>query len=88
MIVIFVQCINKSLFGERLASICSVSVNDVPNSVSEIYLAHFPDFMKEMEWFKKVKTEDLVKGLDEFTQKLDVLAAVILTLIDVKSESG
>ena len=36
--------------------------------------------------FKKAETEDLVKGLDKFVQKLDVVAAVIFTLIDVKGE--
>ena len=42
--------------------------------------------MKKMVWFEKTETKDLVKGLDEFTQKLDVIAAVIFTLIDVISE--
>ena len=73
--------------GERLASVCSVSVNDVPNGVSGIFLAHFPDLMKGMVWFKKAETEDVVKGLDEFAQRLDVVAAVIFTLIDIKGES-
>ena len=41
--------------------------------------------MKEMEWLKKAETEDLVKGFDELAQKLEVVAAVIFTLIDVKS---
>ena len=59
-------------------------VDDVPNGVSGIFLAHFPDFMKAMVWFKKAKIEDLVKGLDEFTQKLNVVAPVIFTLIDVE----
>ena len=45
------------------------------------------NFMKEMVWFKKAKIEILVKGLEEFIQKLDVIAAVIFTLIDVKGES-
>ena len=40
-----------------------------------------------MVWFKKPKTEDLVKGFDELTHKLDVVAAVIFTLIDDKGES-
>ena len=31
MIVIFVSCMNKSQFGKRLASVCHVSVDDVPN---------------------------------------------------------
>ena len=43
--------------------------------------------MKEMIWFKKAKTEDLVKGLDKFAQQLDVTAAVIFILSDVKGES-
>ena len=43
--------------------------------------------MKKMVWFKKDKTEDPVKGLDEFIQKLDVIATVIFTLIDVQDES-
>ena len=42
--------------------------------------------MKEMVWFKKAETEDLVKVLDEFVQKFDVAAALIFTLIDVKGE--
>ena len=33
------------------------------NNVSGIFLAHLPDFVKEMVWFKKAETEDLVKGL-------------------------
>ena len=83
-------CINKSLQGKRLASACNALVDDVPNGVSGIFLAHFPDFMEEIKWFKKTETEDLMKGLDEFTQKLNVVAAVIFTLIDVKvkGESG
>ena len=40
-----------------------------------------------MIWLKKADTKDLVKGLDEFAQKLDVVAAIIFTLIDVKGES-
>ena len=87
MIVIFVPCMNKSLIGKRLASLCSVSVDDVPNGVSGIFLAHLPDFLKEMVWFKRAETEDLVKGLGEFIQKLDVVSAVIFTLVDVKGES-
>ena len=87
MMVIFVPCIHKSLLGKRLASICSVLVDDDPNGVSGIFLAHLPDFMKEMVWFKKAETEDLMKGLDEFVQKLGVIAAVIFTFIDVKGES-
>ena len=51
------------------------------------FFAHFPDFMKEMVWFKKAETEDLLKGLDEFSQKLDVVNAVIFTVINVKCES-
>ena len=43
--------------------------------------------MKEMVCFKKVDTEDLVEGLDEFIQKLDVVAAVIFAFIDVKGKS-
>ena len=48
MIVIFVLCINKSPIGKRLTSICSVSIKDVPNGVSGIFLAYLPDFMKEI----------------------------------------
>ena len=44
--------------------------------------------MKEMKWLKKAETEDVMKALDELAQKLDVIAAVILTLIDVKGDSG
>ena len=36
---------------------------------------------------KKADTEDQEEVLDEFTQKLDVVAAVIFTLIDAKGES-
>ena len=42
--------------------------------------------MTEMVCFKKAEIEDLVKDLDKFIQKLDVVAAVIFTLIDVKGE--
>ena len=86
MIVIFVPCMNESPIGKRLASICSVSAEDVPDGVSGTFLAHLPDFMKEMVWFKKAETEDVVKGLDGFVHKLDVVAAAIFTLIDVKGE--
>ena len=41
-----------------------------------------------MEWLKKAETDDLVKGLDDLSQKFYVIAAAILTLIDVKGESG
>ena len=34
MIVTFVWSMNKILFGKRLASVCSVSVDDVPDVVS------------------------------------------------------
>ena len=71
MIVIFMPCINKSLLGKRLASICLMVF------FFGIFLAHFQDFMNKMEWFKKAETEDLVKGLDEFAHKLDVVVAVI-----------
>ena len=43
--------------------------------------------MKEIVCLKKAITEDLLKGLDEFAQKLDMVAAVIFTLIDVTGES-
>ena len=36
---------------------------------------------------KITKTKDLVKRLDELAQKLDFIAAVIFTLIDVKDVS-
>ena len=36
---------------------------------------------------KKAETEDLVKRLDKLAHKLDVVAAVFFTLIDVKGES-
>ena len=87
MIVIFVSCMNKSSIWNRLASICSVSVEDVFNSVSGIFLAYLPDLMREMVWFEKAKTENTVKGLDEFTQKLALVAALIFTLSDVKGEA-
>ena len=41
MIVIFVPSMNESLFGKRLASICSVCVDDVPNVVTGIFLPIF-----------------------------------------------
>ena len=50
-------------------------------------MAHFPEFMMGMVWFKKAKAEDQVKGLDKLVQKLDVAANVIFTLIDIKGES-
>ena len=37
---------------------------------------------------KKVETEDVLKGSDKLVKKLDVISAVIFTLIDVKDESG
>ena len=52
---------------EKASQICSVSADDVPNVVSGIFDAHFPDFMKEVVWFKKAETEDVVRGLDKFT---------------------
>ena len=55
MIVIFFPKMNKSLFGKRLASVCSVPVDDVPDGVSGKFLTHFSDFMKEIEWLKKLK---------------------------------
>ena len=66
IIVLVVPCINKSLLGKRLASTCSVSIGDVPNSVSVF-----------LPISQIAKTEDLVKGLDEFAQKIDVVFAVI-----------
>ena len=87
MIVIFVPCIKRSLLGKRLASTYSALVDDVPNGVSGNFLAHFPDLMKEMVWFEKVETEEGLKALDECAKKLDVVAAAIFTLIDVKGES-
>ena len=54
MIVIFMLCMNKGLMGKRLASICRVSAEDVLNGVSGIFLAHIPDFIKEMVWFKRL----------------------------------
>ena len=87
MTVIFVPCMNKSCIGKRLASICSVSVEDGPSGISGIFLAHLPDFTKVMIWFKKGKTENLVEGIEKFIKELDVVAAVIFSLIDVKGES-
>ena len=87
MIVTFVPCMNKSPIRKRLTGICIVSVEDVSNDVSGIFLVHLPDFMKEMVWFKKAKTEDIVKGLDKSVQKIDVITAVIFTVIEIKGES-
>ena len=83
----FVPSMNISLFGKRLANAFSVSVDDVPMGFSGIFLTHFSDFMKDMDWLKKAETEGLVKGLNELAQKLDVIASVIFTLMDVKGES-
>ena len=47
-----------------------------------IILTHFSDF-KQMEWLKKTEAEDVVKELDELVNKLDMIATVIFTLIDV-----
>ena len=67
---------NKNPIGKRLSSICSISAEDVPNGISGIFLV----------WYKKAKTEDLVKSLEEFVQKLDAVAAVIFTLINVQCD--
>ena len=75
--------INKSSIGKRLAGVCSVSINNISNVIFGIFTAH----LHEMAWFKKAETEDIVKGLDKFAQKLDVVAAVIFTCIDVKGQS-
>ena len=63
MIVMFVPCMNKSPKGKRLASMCSVSAEDVLNGVSGIFLAHLPYFMKEMVWFKKSQKRRTSEGL-------------------------
>ena len=64
-------------YGEKASQCCSVSVDDVSNGVSEIFLVHLLDFMNNMVWCKKAKTEDLMKGLDKFVPIRDVVAAVI-----------
>ena len=87
MVVIFVPCINKSLVGKRLASICSVLVDDAPNGVSGNFYSPFSRFHEGDGIVWKTETEDLLKGLDGFAQKLDVVAAVIFTFIYVKGES-
>ena len=56
--------------------------------VFKLFLTHTPDFMKQMEWLKKAETEDVMNRLDELVQKLDVIAAVIFTFIDVKGVQG
>ena len=76
----------KIFYGNDWPVNAIFSVDYVPNGVYGIFLTHLPNFMKKMVWFEKTETKDLVKGLDEFTQKLDVIAAVIFTLIDVISE--
>ena len=58
---------------------------DVSNGVFGIFLAHFPGFIEKMVWSKKSEMKDLVKSLGEFTQKLDVVAAVIFALIQSNS---
>ena len=64
----------KIHLGKSLASVCSVSVDDVPDGLSGIFLAHFPDFRR------------FNKGHRECAQKLDDVAAVIFTLIDIIGE--
>ena len=54
IIVTFVLSTNKTVFRKRLATVCSVPVDDVPEGVSGIFLTHFPDFMKNMELLKKM----------------------------------
>ena len=65
MIVIFMPCSNKSLFGERLATASSV-----------IFLIDFPAFMKEMERLKISETEHVINRLDESVWKIHVINAV------------
>ena len=74
---------NKSLMGKRLFNACHAPIDDVPNSVSGIFLNHLLGFMKKMEWLKKAETEDTVKELYELAQKFYVIAAVIFALTDV-----
>ena len=53
-----------------------------------IFLARIPDFLKDIIWFKTAKIEDVVKELDEYSQKPDVIAAIFFTFIDVKGQSN
>ena len=47
---------HKSIWEKtRLSNTCIVPVDYVSNGVSGIFLTHFPDFMKEMEWLKRLK---------------------------------
>ena len=77
----------SSLFGKILASVCSVPADDFLNGVFGTVLAYFRNFMKEMEWLKKTETEDLVEGIDEYSQKLDVVVVVIFTFIANNNKS-
>ena len=61
---------SKSLIGKRLCSLCSVSINDVPNGVSRIFLAHLPNSFRRWYGLKRL-IDDLVKNLDEFIKKLN-----------------
>ena len=88
MTVILVPSMNKNLFRKRLANVCSIPVDNVPDGVCGICFTHFPDFMKKMEQFKKAETEGIMKGLDDLVQKLHMIAAFIFTFINVKGESG
>ena len=72
MIVILGLSMNKCLFGKRMVNAWIVPVDDVSGGISGMFLTYFPDFMKEMEWLEKTEKEDVVKGLDELAQKLDV----------------
>ena len=80
MIVIPVLFKNRCLFGKRLANACSIPVDDIHDGVSRIFLTYFLEVMKEIEWLKTLK--------QKMALKLDVIAAITFTLIDVKGESG
>ena len=62
--------------------------DDVPDGLLDFFLTHFPDLMKGIELLKIAEIENVMNRLEELVQKLDVIAAVIFMLIDVKGESG
>ena len=45
MIIAFLLSMNKSLFGKRLVTACSITIGDVLDGLYGISLIHFPDFI-------------------------------------------
>ena len=54
-----VSRMNKSLSLKRLASACSVPIDDVPDGGSEHFLTYFLNFMVEKERLKNAKQKTL-----------------------------